>query len=983
MEDEKGSTSNSTTASSSTTTTSPRSHPHPISIYSGGERHTVQVIQQALQRPSSSAAQYLQQMYAAQQQHIMLQTAALQQQHMGSSQLQSLAAIHQASLSGGKRSSSPTGTVTQQASTSPTSMNLSTSPTPAQLISRSQVSSTASSSITQQTMLLGSTSPTLTASQAQMYLRAQMLIFTPAVTVAAVHSDIPVSSSSLSSSCPSVAAQVQNVALHSQQLGALSCSQKSPPRICTQSHATAVSHKPTVTSSKVTQSDISVEINRKSPSQESRSTTVTHTSSLHQIIPSAPFVPVEAHSLVKQPHISSQSASSKGPRYQFVQQQHQHEQSQQLQSMQQQIQATTFQSPPLDSPKPAHCAALHCHTEAPISGSITSHQSSSVQTNSSSLTGSPTHPRSPQNSVVVSPPPSHSPSKSPSIIVHSQCFVPSACQHLQNSQKCTSNPEQQLPFPSHLPSAPPSLVHFGTTQQAKVVTSGQEIAPPLHEQHPTICSTPSLMSTAVPLSMSFPTSVQNMSLKSMQGELMKPEILSPRKVLVHNTLISEDELPAAEALVQLPFHTMQPPQTVAVNLQVKPSIAVEPPVVNQVNEAPGDEMPEADTEESLHVMRTPTPPTLSPQCVCRGNGDEVALEDNLAEQESVFKEASSVSASVIKSPSDSSYASLPPPPLLLPTGTTKNACTLMSYSTSSMEKRPPRAIVKPQILTHVIEGFVIQEGLEPFPVNTSSLLVKEPEKVRPLPEEQIMGITPAASEQQDGVKHPEISTDTDMEDTVADDGLEEMEPEILKCEFCGQIGYTNKFHRSKRFCSISCAKRYSANSAKRRGLLKGSKNSHWNRKQEKKLNQCVRRSSGSERAVGEYFLRQLPNTYPPVDDALLPSKEDSKPTAMTTRLRRQAERERELRGKRKRKIPERLDPPQQKQRSPSLWTVEEVWVFVHSLPGCHDIADEFRIQEIDGQALLLLKEDHLMSAMNIKLGPALKICAQINSLKEL
>ena len=39
-------------------------------------------------------------------------------------------------------------------------------------------------------------------------------------------------------------------------------------------------------------------------------------------------------------------------------------------------------------------------------------------------------------------------------------------------------------------------------------------------------------------------------------------------------------------------------------------------------------------------------------------------------------------------------------------------------------------------------------------------------------------------------------------------------------------------------------------------------------------------------------------------------------------------------------------------------------------------------QEIDGQALLLLKEDHLMSAMNIKLGPALKIYARISMLKD-
>ncbi|KAG8130098.1 hypothetical protein E2320_016693, partial [Naja naja] len=56
--------------------------------------------------------------------------------------------------------------------------------------------------------------------------------------------------------------------------------------------------------------------------------------------------------------------------------------------------------------------------------------------------------------------------------------------------------------------------------------------------------------------------------------------------------------------------------------------------------------------------------------------------------------------------------------------------------------------------------------------------------------------------------------------------------------------------------------------------------------------------------------------------------------------------------------------------SPSRWSVEE------------EIAEEFRSQEIDGQALLLLKEEHLMSAMNIKLGPALKICAKINILKE-
>lgn len=57
-------------------------------------------------------------------------------------------------------------------------------------------------------------------------------------------------------------------------------------------------------------------------------------------------------------------------------------------------------------------------------------------------------------------------------------------------------------------------------------------------------------------------------------------------------------------------------------------------------------------------------------------------------------------------------------------------------------------------------------------------------------------------------------------------------------------------------------------------------------------------------------------------------------------------------------------------------------ISVTSQSGCQEIADEFRAQEIDGQAMLLLKEDHLMSAMNIKLGPALKIFARINMLKD-
>lgn len=63
------------------------------------------------------------------------------------------------------------------------------------------------------------------------------------------------------------------------------------------------------------------------------------------------------------------------------------------------------------------------------------------------------------------------------------------------------------------------------------------------------------------------------------------------------------------------------------------------------------------------------------------------------------------------------------------------------------------------------------------------------------------------------------------------------------------------------------------------------------------------------------------------------------------------------------------------------WTVQDVCDYIKNLPGGIDVVDEFLTQEIDGQALLLLNESHLVNLLNVKLGPALKIIQQINALK--
>ncbi|XP_060539153.1 polyhomeotic-like protein 3 isoform X2 [Pantherophis guttatus] len=967
MENESSTTTSSTGTTTIATTSSPsRTQPPQISVYSGSDRHAVQVIQQALHRPPSSAAQYLQQMYAAQQQHLMLQTAALQQQHLSSTPFQSLANVPQANLSGGRQCASPNGSVSQQSSMSETS-----------LISRSQTSNTSSSSLTQQTMLLGSTSPNLTASQAQMYLRAQMLIFTPATTVAAVQSDIPVVSSSSSFPCQSAATQVQNLTLRSQKLGVLSTSQNGTPKSSSQPQTLAVCPSKSVTGAKASQSDLESKRKGDSPNAEPRSPAVTRTSSIHQLMAPASYSPMQPHSLLKHQHPSLHSPPSKLSHHQLIFQQ-------------QQVQPITLQLPPSHEATPSqHCAPLQGHPLTPDPAITPSQHCTPVHVHPPPL--SPTPSPSPQQSVVVSPPPPISPSQSPSIIIHPQTLIQShpltssAHQSEHNSvQADESSTESTSQSAAHPPQLSPSpLVHGGPADRPSMLSPSQQMSSPSsHQPYPTLQPAPAPLATSPQLS-STPAHPQQMSLPPVPSLQVQPELLSQDQMLVQNTLVSEEELPAAEALVQLPLQTLPPPQTVAVNLQVQQAVPIETPVLYQEEDICEDEMPE--DSDVARMARTPTPPTLSPPAITLRSREELSYEDTFPEQEGHSSMASSVSASVIKSPSDPSHASIPQPPLLLPAIATRTNSASVSNRNPSIENKLPQAIVKPQILTHVIEGFVIQEGLEPFPVSCSSLLIDEPAKKRLLLEEQVVNVLCVEPELQNNAKHADNSSDTEMEDIITEEGLDEMETDLLKCEFCGKMGYANKFLRSKRFCTMSCAKRYNVSCGKKFGLYSSDKSSRWSRSPDNPaLGRRGRRPSGSDGAPREHFLRQLPITYPSAEEDLA-SQEDSVPVAMTTRLRRQSEREREreLRELRIRKTVDNMDLSPAMPSVPSGWTVEDVWAFIRSLPGCQDIADEFRAQEIDGQALLLLKEDHLMSAMNIKLGPALKICARINSLKEL
>ncbi|KAJ8319845.1 hypothetical protein KUTeg_001432 [Tegillarca granosa] len=276
-----------------------------------------------------------------------------------------------------------------------------------------------------------------------------------------------------------------------------------------------------------------------------------------------------------------------------------------------------------------------------------------------------------------------------------------------------------------------------------------------------------------------------------------------------------------------------------------------------------------------------------------------------------------------------------------------------------------KAIVKPHILTHVIEGFVIQEGPEPFPVQQSSLLT---EFIPPKP-----GETKLTKPSQEDVSNSESQD----EFPVIKEAQVKSPAAFEKCEFCGTSEQT-KFKRSKRFCSIACAKRF--NVSRRIAMLnskpKGRVGRPPNPLKKKKALLNMRKGwrpgkgdkSYSTNNKGPDEMEADENQYEMDQSSSQSGNESSStPDSPTTPHGGQGEAEMETEN-----------PP----TNPGKWNVLEVYEFIKSMPGCAPYADEFRSQEIDGQALMLLKEDHLMTAMNMKLGPALKICAKINSIKD-
>ncbi|XP_066474501.1 polyhomeotic-like protein 1 isoform X2 [Tiliqua scincoides] len=959
---------------------------------------------QALQR-QPNAAQYFHQF--------------MLQQQLNSAQLHSLAAVQQATIAASRQASSPNTSASQQTATTQASINLATT-SAAQLISRSQsVSSPSATTLTQSVLLGNTTSPPLNQSQAQMYLRPQLgnllqvnrtlgrnvpltsqLILMPNGAVAAVQQEAPPAHS------PGVHTdtdQVQNLAVRSQQTSAANAQlQASVPKAVLSGNsqssvlpqATHAGQTLTVTQASSGNVGQSLNLSQGAAGTNGISGSVassvgSHTTTgLSQATSSGPGgscqrkgtgvvqpLPIasaaQAATVSQGSQTEADSAAAKKAEADGN--------GQQTVGMNLTRTATPAPSQTLISSATytqiqphsliQQQQQIHLQKQVVIQQQIAIHHQQQFQHRQSQLLHTATHlqlaqqQQTPTLTQQQQAPPLQGQQQAQTLVVQPMLQSQPQAVQLQQDGLCQAATKSPVPIQSKPPLAPLKPPQLGA---AKMSASQQ---PPPHIPVQVVGSRQQGSAQAQALGLP----QINTAVQAPRG---MPAVVQP----VSQTHTTPPLSQAASASFSSstpppPPQETPPPLTPGVNVaqvqgttQVKNSASS--PVVAQASAAAYYVQPvqlpnkpqtlavkrKAESEEERE--ESSAPPSLLPAKSSPMAENSKVTEDKggLGGEENREKLESLSNATPNASSSDP--GSVTPPSASMP--------TLAMVSRQTGDSKPPQAIVKPQILTHIIEGFVIQEGAEPFPVGCSQLL-KDFEK--PLQ----VGAPPRQTENQPGNSPGE-------ENMIAE---QDKKGNLLKCEFCGKYGPANQFRGSKRFCSVTCAKRYNVGC------------SHQLRLQRKKMKELqeanyARRRRGPRRSSSEIARAKIQGKrHRGQEDSSRGSDNSSydealSPTSPGPLSVRAGHGERDLASS-------NITPPTPDlhginpvflSSNPSRWSVEEVYEFIASLQGCQEIAEEFRSQEIDGQALLLLKEEHLMSAMNIKLGPALKICAKINILKE-
>ncbi|GFV49715.1 polyhomeotic-like protein 3 [Trichonephila clavipes] len=230
----------------------------------------------------------------------------------------------------------------------------------------------------------------------------------------------------------------------------------------------------------------------------------------------------------------------------------------------------------------------------------------------------------------------------------------------------------------------------------------------------------------------------------------------------------------------------------------------------------------------------------------------------------------------------------------------------------------------------------------------------------------------------------------------------------FKCEWCNKNQRITRCTRSRRFCSISCSKRYNVAWSKRVGIFelppksetvsrgrgrprgrgrgRGRGRPPKPKQEEVELNLPLRRSLRQKDDV-EFIGTVIGESATEIKDSSSmvienpgSSQMDCEDVSPLNEIELDSSLESSIVGSISSETEKVATSAPGK--SPDLWSVQEVFKFIVEFPGCAEAAEKFKAQEIDGQALLLMNLDHLMRGMSMKLGPALKLITYIRGMKD-
>jgi polyhomeotic-like protein 1 len=466
----------------------------------------------------------------------------------------------------------------------------------------------------------------------------------------------------------------------------------------------------------------------------------------------------------------------------------------------------------------------------------------------------------------------------------------------------------------------------GGIQNAQLIAQGGNIQQVVLQQHPQQMPTVTVTS-GVSMHQSMPSQITQQGIMTKAGAhqiLMQPvtsQNSSAPPTMASNQIVTSvagtmtaDTSNSILGPLTSPQTPLQPPQNPLIAMT---TLSASP--MSGMSQKDKSDAASGDTQKSNQIMSVTLSPMKRPaEDSKQSEAKKPALDDSKKPEDStsVSTSTSTSSPSTNKTqnapstPNSSAKPSAINSPLAAQNGETE--VKKNSVNSPMLKNELPKAMVKPNVLTHVIEGYVIQESNEPFPVTRQRYSEKENDE--PPKKKQ-------AIEEVKANETVKTNGEASASSGVTSSTTAQSPSDMIPCEHCGKQEMRSKM-KKKRFCSLICSK-------SRKSLSTDS-------------SPTITANNGDDKPQ----VAQSPSH----NDKLKGDGENGEANPIEEHVMLK-------------------------------WSVAQVCDFIKNLPGCSDYAEDFKLQEIDGQALLLLKENHLVSAMGMKLGPALKIVNKIESMR--